>query len=85
MCLFLYRSFYWKGSACNEKLTVFVYFLSRLWFSSEACESEEVMEDDEKPLLSSIQAGDYYSDQVDYLDPRQRRYVFKLIMLSRKC
>ncbi|XP_026797522.3 sodium-coupled neutral amino acid transporter 9 [Pangasianodon hypophthalmus] len=31
------------------------------------------MEDDGKPLLGSIQAGDYYSDQPDFLDPRQRR------------
>ncbi|TSS11554.1 Sodium-coupled neutral amino acid transporter 9 [Bagarius yarrelli] len=30
------------------------------------------MEDDGKPLLGSIQA-DYYSDQIDFLDPRQRR------------
>ncbi|KAI5614234.1 sodium-coupled neutral amino acid transporter 9 [Silurus asotus] len=33
------------------------------------------MEDDGKPLLGSIQAAeeDYYSDQVDFLDSRQRR------------
>ncbi|KAM9455903.1 neutral amino acid transporter 9 isoform 1-T4 [Clarias gariepinus] len=31
------------------------------------------MEDDGKPLLGSIQAGDYYSDQIEVLDPRQRR------------
>uniref|UniRef100_A0AAR2LP73 Neutral amino acid transporter 9 n=1 Tax=Pygocentrus nattereri TaxID=42514 RepID=A0AAR2LP73_PYGNA len=31
------------------------------------------MEDDGRPLLGSIQAGDYYSDQTDSLDPRQRR------------
>ncbi|XP_053501345.1 sodium-coupled neutral amino acid transporter 9 [Ictalurus furcatus] len=31
------------------------------------------MEDDGKPLLGSIQAGDNYSDQVDFLDSRQRR------------
>ncbi|KAK3522139.1 hypothetical protein QTP70_026956 [Hemibagrus guttatus] len=30
------------------------------------------MEDDGKPLLGSIQ-GDYYSDQIDFLDSRQRR------------
>lgn len=30
------------------------------------------MEDDGKPLLGSVQA-DYYSDQIDFLDPRQRR------------
>ncbi|KAI4878837.1 hypothetical protein NFI96_033552 [Prochilodus magdalenae] len=31
------------------------------------------MEDDWRPLLGSIQAGEYYSDQTDSLDPRQRR------------
>ncbi|XP_036450386.1 sodium-coupled neutral amino acid transporter 9 isoform X2 [Colossoma macropomum] len=31
------------------------------------------MEDDGKPLLGSIQAGEYYTDQTDSLDPRQRR------------
>lgn len=55
---------------------VFFSRLSRLWFSSNTGESEEVMEDDGKPLLGSIQAGDYYSDQTDFLDPRQRRYLF---------
>lgn len=31
------------------------------------------MDEDWKPLFASIQAGEYYSDPVDSLDPRQRR------------